>query len=138
MEAGINRNSRIWQVPAGADDDPLSHALGPAPDDHHAGHSGFAPALALGPGLTIGQQTVYTAGEVNLSAPAAVLFSCWWHVGCDTVGQVLCCCSGCLDAVLRCMCREAAGSGLHPSCTAMCRTARGEGPLRRDLYCGVW
>jgi hypothetical protein len=47
---GLNRNSRIWQVPEG--DDPHAHALGPAPDDeeHHAHFP--MPSLQFMPGLT--------------------------------------------------------------------------------------
>jgi hypothetical protein len=50
MMDGLNRNSRIWQVPEG--DDPHAHALGPAPDDeeHHAHFP--MPSLQFMPGLT--------------------------------------------------------------------------------------
>jgi hypothetical protein len=72
MMDGLNRNSRIWQVPEG--DDPHEHALGPAPDDeeHHAAF--HMPQLQFMPGLlgAAGGQVVLSEWRLQDSAGAAV------------------------------------------------------------------
>lgn len=60
MEAGINRNSRLWQVPDTADS--LMHSLGPAPFEDHP-HEG-------GPEGHTGMQML----QVEVQADGSVVF----------------------------------------------------------------
>ncbi|WIA28999.1 hypothetical protein OEZ86_011516 [Tetradesmus obliquus] len=74
MMDGLNRNSRIWQVPEG--DDPHEHALGPAPDDeeHHAAFQ--MASLQFMPGL-LGA----AGGQMLLSMPMPAALASMHHSG---------------------------------------------------------
>jgi hypothetical protein len=63
--AGINRNSRIWQVPGvAAGEDALAHALGPAPASHGADGEAAGPyQVRVTPVMSAGNQVLLTASE---------------------------------------------------------------------------
>lgn len=67
MEAGINRSSRLWQVPDGADS--LAHSLGASPfDEEHSGGSGMPgasgmPVLQILPTISPDGSMMLTASE---------------------------------------------------------------------------
>lgn len=75
MEAGINRNSRLWQVPDAGD--PLVHCLGASPfDDEHSGSAAHAgvPMLQLLPTRARDGSMVLTASECDSwSSPVPLL-----------------------------------------------------------------
>jgi hypothetical protein len=68
MEAGINRNSRLWQVPDAGDS--LAHSLGASPfdEEHGGGGSGMAgpsgmPVLQILPTISTDGSMMLTASE---------------------------------------------------------------------------
>lgn len=67
MEAGINRSSRLWQVPDGADS--LAHSLGASPfDEEHSGGRGMPgasgmPVLQILPTISPDGSMMLTASE---------------------------------------------------------------------------
>lgn len=115
MMDGLNRNSRIWQVPEG--DDPHEHALGPAPDDEEH-HAAFPMAsLQFMPGLlgAAGGQMLLSewqlAGNRAGQARKKILLrtSLWWPAARISTSSSSC---------------QLAGACL-PACTALLLTAAG-------------